>query len=492
MKDLKQKTLRGGVARILTQGANLALRLGTLMILARLVSPKDFGLVGMVTAFTGVFYLLRDFGLSAAAVQRKHISEEQASTLFWINLATGAGIALFVSAMSPFVAAFYHEPRLIPLTVTLGSAFFFNGACVQHSALLERQMNFSALSIIDLLTLLISSAIGILMALGGLQYWALAATTTVGPFMYVVCVWAVTRWIPGRPRRNIGLRSMINFGGIVTLGGLLTYLSNNLDKVLLGRFWGEQALGVYGRAYQLINIPPDTLNYAAGGVAFAALSRIQDDPPRLRDYFLKGFSLFLSLTMPITFVCALFANDLIFVCLGSKWENSVEVFQYLAPTALTLGILRPLGWLLNSTGNVKRGLNIALANTPLMVAAYFLGLPYGPKGVAMAFSVMRIIMTIPLSIWVIHGTVISLRDFLSAVGRPMLCAVVASLPGIWIQFLYPPTLPHIVRLVISLLIFTLAYLWMLLFVLGERHFYLSLIRDLIGSQTPPEEAVAPL
>jgi O-antigen/teichoic acid export membrane protein len=492
MKDLKQKALRGGVARVTTQGASLVLRLGTVMILARLLTPKDFGLVGMVTAFTGVFFILRDFGLSAAAIQRNSMTEEQSSTLFWINLATGAGLTLAISALSPFVATFYHEPRLVRLTIVLGFSFLFNGAGVQHSALLERQMRFSALSVLDFLSLLISTLVGIGMALIGLQYWALVATTTVYPLLYTICVWVMTRWIPGRPQRNIGIRSMLRFGSTLTLNGLLVYLGNNFDKILLGRFWGEQALGIYGRAYQLINIPPDSISSAAGGVAFAALSRIQDDPVRLRDYFLKGFSLVLSVTVPITFVCALFANDLIYVCLGAKWESAVPVFRYLAPTALTLGILMPLGWLLNAIGNVKRGLNVALVNTPLMIAAYFAGLPYGPTGVAVAFSAMRIITLIPRAIWIIHGTVVSLRDFLLSVGRPMLCAMVASLPGIGVQFLYHATLPHIARLAISLLVFGAVYAWMLLVVLGERQFYFNLIRDIIGTPSVKETASLPV
>jgi len=483
MKDLKQKTLRGGVARVTTQGASLVLRLVTLMVLARLLTPKDFGLVGMVTAFTGLFFILRDFGLSAAAIQRHSITEEESSTLFWINLAAGAALTLTVAAASPFVARFYREPRLVSLTIVLGTAFFFNGAGVQHSAMLERQMRFTTLSVLDFLSLLVSTIVGIGMALAGLQYWALVATTIFYPFLYTICVWTATRWVPGRPRRKIGIRSMLHFGSTLTVSGVLVYLGNNLDKVLLGRFWGEQALGIYGRAYQLINIPPDSLNSAAGGVAFAALSRIQDDPQRLRDYFLKGFALILSLTIPITFVCGLFAKDLILVCLGSKWETAVPVFRYLAPTALTLGILMPLGWLINAIGNVKRGLHVAIANTPVMVASYFIGLPYGPTGVAIAFSAMRLITLVPRAYWLVYGTVVSLRDVLSAIGRPLLCCIVASLPGIGVQFLYSPTLPHIVRLSIALIVFGAVYLWMLLIVLGEKKFYFSLIRELVGSRT---------
>src|SRR5262249_10613186 len=161
---------------------------------------------------------------------------------------------------------------------------------------------------------------------------------------------------PGWPSKRSGIRSMLRFGGTVTLNGLVMYIASNFEKVLLGRFWGVDALGIYGRAYQLINIPIDTLNSAAGGVAFAALSRVQDDATRLKSYFLKGYSLVLTLTVPITCSCALLADDMIGVFLGPKWNSAATVFRLLAPTTLAFAILNPLGWLLNALGLVGRGL----------------------------------------------------------------------------------------------------------------------------------------
>src|SRR5277367_3323142 len=121
MKDLKEKTIRGGLARLCAQGANFFLRLGSLMVLARLLGPKDFGLVGMVTAFTGVLSLFRDFGLSSAAIQRANVTEEQISTLFWVNLLVGGLLACVSAVSAPLIAAFYHEPRLTGVTMALAA-----------------------------------------------------------------------------------------------------------------------------------------------------------------------------------------------------------------------------------------------------------------------------------------------------------------------------------------------------------------------------------
>src|SRR6266850_8360900 len=136
MKDLRERAIRGGFAKVCAQAANFLLRVGSVMALARLLDPKDFGLVGMVTALTGVLHLFRDFGLSTATVQRVNVTEEQISTLFWINVLVGAILWLSLTLAAPFVVTFYHEPNLFWVTVVLATGFIFNAAGVQHSALL--------------------------------------------------------------------------------------------------------------------------------------------------------------------------------------------------------------------------------------------------------------------------------------------------------------------------------------------------------------------
>lgn len=489
MKDLKQRALRGGLARVCSQGANFLLRMGSLMVLARLLDPKDFGLVGMVTAVIGVFSVFRDFGLSAAAVQRGNITQEQSSTLFWINLLAGAVLALLTALSGPFVARFYHEPRLVGVTVVLATGFLFNAAGVQHTSILERGLRFTALSVLDIIPLGVSILVGIGMAFAGLGYWALVATSTVGPLVYTIGVWITTKWIPGRPSRQIGIRSMLHFGGTLTLNGLVMYISSNLDKVLLGRFWGVEALGIYGRAFQLINIPTDNLNSAAGSVAFASLSRLQDDPSRLKNYFLKGYSLVLSFTVPITFTVALLAEDMIRVMLGPKWSSAITVFRLLAPTALAFAMLGPLGWLITSLGLVVRGLKMALVFGPLMVVAYILGLSHGPHGVAFAYSAMKILTVIPAALWAIHGTVITLRDILVTLSKPLFSGLYATCLTFGLEPLYNSQLPPLLRLVISISIFAAAYIGMMFYVMGMKDFFMDIFKGFIQPEAPAESSL---
>lgn len=487
MKDLKEKTIRGGLARLCAQGANFSLRLGSLMVLARLLGPKEFGLVGMVTAFTGVLTLFRDFGLSAAAVQRATVTEEQVSTLFWINMLVGALLGLLSVAMAPVIAAFYHEPRLLGVTAVLALGFVFNAAGVQHSVLLQRQMRFTALAIINTVGLIVGTAIAIGGAKAGYGYWALVAMTITVPLITTIGFWLTTTWVPGMPHRRVGIRSMMRFGGTLTFNGLVVYVASNFEKVLLGRFWGADALGIYGRAYQLINIPTDNLNSAAGEVAFSALSRLQDDPGRLKSYFLKGYSVVLALTLPITIACALFADDMILVFLGPKWTAAAALFRLLAPTILVFAIANPLSWLVLSLGLVKRSLKMSLVIAPLMIAAYGIGLPYGPKGVAFAYSAVMLLWVIPVIAWSIHGTVISFRDILLAVSWPLTSSIVAAGLAFGVRSVYGQSLSPSLRLVLETTALLATFLGMLLFSTGQKSLYLDLLRGLKGASSTTKE-----
>jgi O-antigen/teichoic acid export membrane protein len=490
MKDLKERTLRGAFARMCAQATTFLLRIGSLMILARLLDPKDFGLLGMVTAFTGVLGLFRDFGLSSATVQCATVTEEQVSTLFWINVLVGAMLGLLTVASAPMLAAFYHEPRLLGVTLALAAGFVFNAVGIQHSALLQREMRFTALAVINVAALVIGSVIGIFGAKAGYGYWALVVMNIVFPVATTLGLCLTSRWIPGMPRRQAGVRSLLRFGGTITLNSLVVYIASNLEKVLIGRFWGVAAIGVYGRGYQLVNIPTDNLNSAVGEVAFSALSRLQDDPPRLKNYFLKGYSAVVALTLPITIACTIFADDIVFVLLGPKWKDAVAIVRLLAPTILVFAIANPLSWLLSAIGLVKRTLKLALFIAPTMIGGYAIALPFGPKGVAFAYSAVLTLWLIPLVLWCLHGTVISFRDILLVVSRPLVSSVLAAMFAFGMQLLYGPSLSPVPRLVLGVTLLLGVYLVMLLHVMGQKRFYLDLFRGLKSRSLVEEKVLA--
>ena len=487
MNNLKEKVIRGGFARLCTQLASFGVRLGSVMILARLLAPRDFGLVGMVTAFSGILSMFKDFGLSSATVQRATVTEEQQSTLFWINMLAGGLLGLLMLAAAPAIASFYREPRLVGVTAVLAVGFVLNAASIQHVVLLQRQLRFTALAVIGLTSQVLGTTIAILGAKAGYAYWALVAMTVTGTASATIGFWLITRWVPGRPSRGCGMRSLMRFGGTVTLNGLVIYTATNCEKVLLGRFWGANAIGLYGRAYQLINIPTDNLNGVAGEIAFAALSRLQDQPARLRSYFLKGYSLIIALTLPITMTCALFAEDVISVLLGPKWKGVAPLLRLLAPTILVFAIANPLSWFLFSIGRVGQLLKMGFVIAPIMIASYIAGLHYGPKGVAFSYSAVMTLWLIPLLLWALHDTIISARDVLVAASRPVASIIVATAVAVAARPFYAPLLSPWSRLVLESATVFVIFFGVLLFVTGQKAFYLGLIRGLVEREAAVAE-----
>jgi O-antigen/teichoic acid export membrane protein len=490
MEDLKQLTAHGAFISIASQAANFVFRTGSMIVLARLLLPKDFGLVGMVTAFTGFLGLFRDAGLGLAAVQRASITPDQCSTLFWVNLTVGGVLAALCVAAAPILVTFYGEPRLFWVSVALGTSFLFNGVAAQHRAMLQRGMDFGRMALVDLSALLLSTAAAVAGAAAGFGYWALVIMATGFPLAAAAGAWLAHRWVPGIPRRGVGIRSMIWFGGTVTLNGVIIYLAYNIDKVLIGRFFGAEALGIYGRAYQLTSIPTDNLQQSLGTVALPGLSRVQNDPERQRRFFLKGYSLYLSLVLPITTTCALFADDIILVLLGPRWSAAATIFRLLAPTILAFAFLNPLAWLMLANGQANRGLKISFMVAPAVILGDVIGLTYGPHGVAAGFSIAMVLLIVPCVAWVKFGTLITWDDIIKTVGAPFISVAVSS----GVVYLLVGRLsilePALLRLSAETAVLFATYLVLLLFVFRQWAVYTGLFREtgLWKSAPRPEKA----
>jgi O-antigen/teichoic acid export membrane protein len=483
MRDLKHRTIRAGFTNFCGQGFSLALNLAFLMILGRLLDPGDFGLVAMVSVVTGLYGLFSSAGLSEATVQCSNITDDQISALFWVNILVGIILGIVCVVTAPFLVTFYHEPRLFWPTIAMAMGFIINAAKTQHYAILQRQLRYLALGTATCLSQLVAIAVGTSVAMGGFGYWALVWATLSSAIAGTACIWFAAGWIPRRPRRNIEIRALLRFGSTITLNCVVVYLAYNLDKALLGRFWGSDALGLYGRAYQLVNIPADKINGTIGPVTFSALSRLQDDPVRLKTYFVKGYSLILSMTVPITIFGAVFADDVILLLLGPKWSGAAAIFRLLTPTILIFGMINPLGPFLLSVGLQGRSLRIALVIVPLVLTSYVLGLPYGPSGVALGYSIAMTLWLIPHLVWCLHGTAICLMELLRAAGRPLLSGIVAGLCALGVQH-YSDQLPSAIeRLLVGGSVMFLVYSGMLLFVLRQKAFYLELLRGLKTSSS---------
>jgi O-antigen/teichoic acid export membrane protein len=483
MHDLKNKTVRAGIINVGSKGFGFVIRIASIMILGRLLDPTDYGLFTMVIAFTGVLSIFAGFGLFHAAVQRSALSEDDSTSLFWMNVVFGGFLTLVTIAAAPVVSEFYREPRLVPVTQVVGASFIITSAGIQHAVLLHRRMLFGVKATIESLALLIGTVVSIGMAMTGYGYWALVSITITIPLATTIGLWIATGWIPGRPMIAPQSISMLQFGFGATMTGLFSYLTGNVDKLLIGRVLGTEAVGLYGRAFNLSNFPGDNLNATIGEVAFAALSRAKDEPERLRRYFLKFYSLVVTLSLPLTIVCLLFADDLVVVVLGPKWAAASEIFLLLAPTILVIAIMNPLGWLLNALGLIRRGLYIGAVNTPLVIAAVLIGLPYGPTGVAAAYSAVMLIKLIPVCAWALRGTGIGLRDIMASLSHPLAASAMATAVVFATHGFYVHVHPTALRLMLELGLFGAVYVPAMLLFEGQRALYLDLVRT--AKAAPP-------
>jgi PST family polysaccharide transporter len=272
---------------------------------------------------------------------------------------------------------------------------------------------------------------------------------------------------------------MLHFGGFATCNSIVVFVAWNAEKLLLGRFWGADALGLYGRAFQLVTLPVQQLNTAVTGVAFPALSRIQHDTKRLARSFLRGFSLLMSSTIPITITCALFAEEIVRIVLGPKWMAATPIFRLLAPVALVFAVANPFSWLVMSTGRMGRALSISTTTTPLVIVGIVLGLSHGPKGVALGYSSALTLLIIPIAAWSKHGTGITWADLWGAAKPPILSGLLAGAGGLLVKFALGGRLPPMLYLIVGLAVVLGIYAWVLLIVLRQKQVYMDLLSQLL-------------
>lgn len=434
--DLKRHTVRSGIFTLSAQGCSFFLNLISTAILARLLTPSDFGLVAMVTALTGLLAMFKDAGLSMATVQKDTVTHEQVSTLFWINVALSLLFMLIILALSPFVAGFYHEPKLQPITLAIAGMFVFDGLAVQHQALLYRQMRFGVLAKIQIMSMILALAAAIAAAVIGMGYWALILQLAVNQLVSAVLTWLYCRWIPSLPRRGTGTRSMLKFGGYLTGFNFVNYFARNADNMLIGYAWGSNALGLYAKAYSLLLMPLSQINGPITATATPALSRLQDDPEQFRLFFVKTLRTITFVTFPLIAWMIVCRREIVLLFLGPQWEGAVPIFSVLAISAFFQPIGNITGVLYTSLGRTKRMFKWGLMGCSWLLLSFLVGLPFGAIGVAWAYSIAMILMMYPLMRYATAGTCIELQHFLAGIKHSLFATLAMAGLGVPVHYFF--------------------------------------------------------
>ena len=301
-------------------------------------------------------------------------------------------------AISPAVAALYREPRLTGITCALAVPFVFGGLTLQHQALLRRQMRFDLLAIIEIISLTAGIGIGIVMAWRGFGYWSLVGMSITTATVNAAGVWIAMPWRPSGPQRNSGVRPLLKFGSDLLGFDMVHYFSCQADSFLIGWFWGPAPLAFYQKCYALMMQPVGQIASPFGAVIMPALSRLQNDPARFRRFYLGVLQLITSLSLPLVCLIALFAREIVLLMLGPAWLDSVPLFRLLAPAAAVTVMNYPWGMLLISLGQTRKYRITGIACAAVMVTSFLIGVPFGIRGVALAYSIAMCLVAVPSSV----------------------------------------------------------------------------------------------
>jgi PST family polysaccharide transporter len=397
--DIGRRTRRGGVVLMAAQAVRVLGQMAALVVLARLLPPSAFGLLAMVAAIGAILDLVKEFGLSAATIQRKDITHAQVSTLFWINAGVGAGLGLGLFAAAPLLARFYGQPELTSVARWMALAFVASGLTVQHWALLRRQMRFVAIAGMETAADLASFAVAIALAAAGKGYWALVVQRLVSPLFLMVASWLICRWRPARPARTAGVRGLLGFGASVTGSGLAVAFSRSIDQILIGWFWGPAVLGLYERTTRLLLMPVNTINAPVYAAAMPALSRLNDDPARYRIVFGQVMQKLALLTMPAFAMAAVTADWVVKILFGPSWLPAIPLVALFSVSAIYLPVLLAVGLLYMTQARTGEMLRATLVDTALCVLSILCGLHWGVEGVAASLAVVGLFARLPVAFW---------------------------------------------------------------------------------------------
>lgn len=437
--DLAGRSVRGGALTLGSQGVKFVLQSISTVVLARLLMPEDFGLVAMVMVIVGFAAVFQDMGFSWATVQSPRITHQQASALFWIQVAVTIGLGAVVAFISPFVAAFYNEPRLTAIGYALSTTFVLHGVAAQHLAILRRQMRFVTMAVVQLVSLAVAVTLAISVALQGGGYWAVVTHQLASPAVAAALLWALTGWRPGMPRRGAGIRSLVSFGSYLTASNFFNYFTKQADKALLGYFAGAAQLGLYSKAYNLFKMPIQQLNGPLNSVAMPALSRLHNRPTEYRYFYLRLVQGLAYLSMPLVAIVAGVSDLLVPLVLGEQWAEASRVFQLLAIAGLVTPVLWTAGWVNQSMGRADRQLRWGLLSDPLYVLSFLIGVRWGAVGVALAFAITILILWLPTMAYAFRITSIELTDLLRIIYPPAILTAFGFVTAASVVWLAPLT-----------------------------------------------------
>jgi O-antigen/teichoic acid export membrane protein len=468
------------------------LQIGSVVILARLLTPSDFGIVTMVTTFS---LLLRSFGsngFTELIMQREELTDSLASNLFWINSGIGAILTLAFAGSGQLLALFYHNPAVVQVTRGMSLTIVIGCLGYIHTGLLQRAMHFRTLAIINFAGQVFQVVVSIVLAMAGWHYWALVWGSVVQTAVVAAGALLVCQWMPSHPGRALGTSSGMKFAMNVYSHFAFSYLTRNTDNFLVGWRFGAPALGFYKKAYDLFVLPETQLLSPLSAVVVSTLSRVNRDREQFQRYFLRTISVLALVGMGIGADLALVGRDLIRFLLGPGWEEAGRIFALFGPGIGVMLLYNTHGWIHLSTGRPERWFRWGLMEFGCTVTLFMLALRWGPSGIALAWTISYFLLMFPgfwyagkpIGLGIAPVLAVIWKFFAASVGAGLGTALVASV----IPYFATPlgATGALVRVVsVSLLFFTLYVGGVIVLHQGLKPLSetVGLLRDLLPERT---------
>jgi O-antigen/teichoic acid export membrane protein len=424
---MRQSVLRGLAWKMVSLVVGQGARTVVTVVLARILAPHDYGVAAEVLVFASLVAVFSDLALGAALVQREELTEEDCSTVFWTSLGAGVAFTLAGIALAGPIADFYGQPEVRGLFMVLSLSFVITSAATVQSTLLVRSMQFRSLEVRTMLSVVIGAGVGLWAAVQGYGAWAIILQQVAGACASTVLLWAVTPWRPKWRYSGVALRRLGGFSANVFGTRLLFYVNRNVDNLLVGRFLGAAALGAYSIAYTIMLVPFNQIASPVQEVLFPAMSRMQDDLPRMAAGWLRANRLIASISLPSLVGVAVVAPDLVAVVLGNKWQIATPVIQVLIWVGILQSIQRLNSTVLQACNRTRDMLRYSVIVSGGSLAAFVIGLHWGVVGVATAYAVSSTVIE-PYYTWLTTRSLgISLLDLGKALrGVVESCVVMAA------------------------------------------------------------------
>ena len=395
-QDLTTRVASGAawsaVARVCLQ----LLYFANVAVLARKLNPESYGLMNMTQIAVGLVSLFRDIGIGSAVIQKREIDNSFLSSLSW--MATGLGCAATVAcvALAPLVAAFYRQPLVAPMLRVLALSFAISSITTVHEAMLNRQMAFRKIAIIEVGAAFLSLIVAIVFAYAGKGVWSLVAASLTTSVMSSIGLLLGYRWIPAFGFSWKDVRSVTRFGMNLSGFNLFNYFARNADNVLIGKYLGAAPLGFYQFAYNIMLYPVQNVAQLLGRVLFPAFSEIQHDRARFCRAYIRSCAIIALISFPLLAGVAAVAKPFVLVWMGSKWLAVATLITILAPVGIFQAVGTTTGQIYMATGRTDLMFRWGLFASPITVLSFVAGLPWGIKGVAISYAIGMVLIAYPL------------------------------------------------------------------------------------------------